>query len=194
MHPDLGLKLDPTPDWTDTVINALAETGAVRVLDLKAAYSGTEVDNPPDRELYERVLTAFPEAVVEDPGLTQATEDLFDGVTRDRVSWDAPITGVDSVQALPFEPAWLNVKPSRFGTVASLFETLRLCERSETTLYGGGQFELDVGRRQIQELAALFYPDAPNDVAPGAYNDPAVSDDLPPPPLSVTPDRPGFGQ
>lgn len=194
VHPDLGLKLDPTPEWDDTVIETLARTGAVRVLDLKSAYEGTEVDNPPDRTLYERVLTSFPDAVIEDPGLTETTEDLFTGAVHDRVSWDAPITGVDSVRALPFDPGWLNVKPSRFGTVASLFETLALCAERGIATYGGGQFELDVGRRQLQELAALFYPDAPNDVAPGAYNDPEVSDDLPAPPLSVTPDGPGFGR
>ena len=194
VHPGLGLKLDPTPDWDDAVIDALAETGAVRVLDLKSGYSGTEVDNPPDRGLYERVLETFPDAVIEDPGLTAATRGLFTDDVRDRVSWDAPVTGVDSVRGLPFEPEWLNVKPSRFGTIASLFETLRLCERAGITLYGGGQFELDVGRQQIQELAALCYPDAPNDVAPGAYNDPTVSEDLPAPPLSVTPDEPGFGR
>ena len=32
--------------------------------------------------------------------------------------------------------------------------------------YGGGQFELGPGRGQIQHLASLFHPDAPNDVAP----------------------------
>jgi hypothetical protein len=37
-------------------------------------------------------------------------------------------------------------------------------------MYGGVQFELGPGRRQIQALASLFYADAPNDVAPGDYN------------------------
>ena len=37
-------------------------------------------------------------------------------------------------------------------------------------MYGGGQFELGVGRRHIQALASLFYPDGPNDVAPREYN------------------------
>ena len=37
-------------------------------------------------------------------------------------------------------------------------------------MYGGGQFELGVGRRHIQVLASLFYPDGPNDVAPSEYN------------------------
>ena len=38
-------------------------------------------------------------------------------------------------------------------------------------MYGGGQFELGLGRGQIQYLASIFHPDGPNDVAPGGYND-----------------------
>jgi len=37
---------------------------------------------------------------------------------------------------------------------------------------------------QIQELASLFHPDAPNDVAPGVFNTTAVPDDAPPSPLT----------
>ena len=44
--------------------------------------------------------------------------------------------------------------------------------RHGIALYGGGQFELGVGRGQIQLLAALFHPDGSNDVAPGGYNAP----------------------
>jgi hypothetical protein len=50
-------------------------------------------------------------------------------------------------------------------------------------MYGGGQFELGVGRGQIQALASLFYPDAPNDVAPGAYNEGEPRPGLPRSPL-----------
>ena len=37
-------------------------------------------------------------------------------------------------------------------------------------LYGGGQFELGIGRDQIQALASLLYADGPNDVAPREYH------------------------
>ena len=50
-------------------------------------------------------------------------------------------------------------------------------------MYGGGQFELGRGRAQIQNLASVFYPDTPNDVAPGAYNLGEPRDDLPRSPL-----------
>ncbi len=59
-------------------------------------------------------------------------------------------------------------------------------------MYGGGQFELGVGRGQLQLLASLFYPDGPNDIAPRAYNLPTVPDEVPAPPLSPPSDVTGF--
>src|SRR5204863_197583 len=67
-----------------------------------------------------------------------------------RLSFDAPIHSVADVRALPVEPGWMNIKPSRFGTVERLLECIEHCDESAIRLYGGGQFELDVGRRQIQ--------------------------------------------
>jgi len=171
--------------------SAVADTGRVRILDLKGQYENTDVDGAADPELYRLLVEQFPDAVLEDPALTDETEPVLAG-HEDRVSWDLPITGVESVEALPFEPAWLNIKPSRFGSVESLLDTIEYCRERDITMYGGGQFELDVGRGQIQALASLFYPDAPNDVAPGAYNDPELPDDLPASPLQP-PDEPvGF--
>ncbi|WP_435069038.1 hypothetical protein [Haloplanus sp. C73] len=181
-HPDLELKLDPTSAWDDALVAALADTGAVRLLDLKGQYVGTSVDQPPDSALYERVFEGFPDAVVEDPAVTDETRTLV-AAERDRLSWDAPITGVESVRDLPFEPRWLNIKPSRFGTVESLLDTIEYARDAGIICYGGGQFELGVGRDHIQTLAATFYPDAPNDVAPGGYNLPALPPDLPDSPL-----------
>ncbi|WP_276259675.1 hypothetical protein [Haloglomus litoreum] len=189
VNPEAEFKLDPTDDWDADLVERLADTGRVRVLDLKGLYEGTQVDMTPDPDLYRLVVEGLPDAVVEDPRLTDDTRPVFDG-HEDRVSWDYPITGVESVEDLPFEPDWLNIKPSRFGTVESLFDTLEYAAERDIALYGGGQFELGVGRDQIQALAALFYPDGPNDVAPGGYNDPEPSPDLPTSPL----DPPvGFG-
>jgi len=188
----LEFKLDPTDEWSPALIGAVADTGRVRILDLKGHYEGTEVDQPPDPELYTQLLDAFPEAVVEDPALTEETEPLFEG-HRGRVSWDAPIHGIEDVEALPFAPEWLNIKPSRFGSIASLFETIEYCAERGIEMYGGGQFELDVGRGQLHAIASLFYPDGPNDVAPGAYNVPELADELPPSPLSPPAAAVGFG-
>jgi hypothetical protein len=182
-RPALTFKLDPTPDWSPALLEDLAATGAVRTLDLKSRYEGTEVDTPQDPDLYERLVAAFPESIFEDPALTDETRPLLDG-HEERIAWDAPITGVDSVEALPFEPAWLNIKPSRFGTVERLLDTVEYCRRRGIELYGGGQFELGAGRRQIQALASLFYPEGPNDVAPMVYNDPDPGGERPASPLS----------
>lgn len=180
--PALEFKLDPTTDWTDQLVERLARTDAVRVLDLKGQYHGTTVDQPPDAELYEQVLEGFPDALIEDPALNEATRPVFDGHEH-RVTWDYPIRDVETIEALPWAPEWLNIKPSRFGSLRALFETLAYCEREDIAMFGGGQFELGVGREHLHTLASLFYPDAPNDVAPKGYNDPDPQDDLPSSPL-----------
>jgi hypothetical protein len=190
-HHNAECKLDPTSEWTDDLIAEVAATDAVKLLDLKGQYHGTVVDQDPDPDLYERVFEGFPDAVVEDPALTDETRDVVEA-NAGRVSWDATITGVGSVEDLPFEPRWLNIKPSRFGTVASLLETIEYCTEEGITTYGGGQFELGVGRAQIQGLASLFYPEHPNDVAPGGYNDPDLPEGLPDSPLSPPDDPDGF--
>ncbi|MHB9287587.1 hypothetical protein ACKVMT_11190 [Halobacteriales archaeon Cl-PHB] len=190
--PDMEFKLDPTPEWSEDLVAELAATDAVRVVDLKSYYEGTDVDNPADPDLYERVLEGFPEAVVEDARFTDETRELLDA-NAERLSWDYPITGIESIRELPIAPDWLNVKPSRFGTVESLLETIAFCEERGIRLYGGGQFELGVGRGQIQSLASLLYPDAPNDVAPGGYNDPEPEPGLPTSPLAVSSGSAGFG-
>jgi len=191
-NPDLEFKLDPTAEWDADLVERLADTGRVRVLDLKGYYEGTGVDADADPALYGLVLSGFPDAVVEDAAFTEGTRSVLAG-HEDRLAWDYPVTGVASVGDLPVDPRWLNVKPSRFGTVESLLSFLAYCEREGIRLYGGGQFELGVGRGQIQALASLFYPDAPNDVAPGAYNDPDVGDDLPTSPLAPPPAPSGLG-
>ena len=59
-------------------------------------------------------------------------------------------------------------------------------------LYGGGQFELGVGRDQIQALASLLYPAGPNDVAPRDYHG-AAHAGVPRSPLDPLEQAPGFG-
>ena len=200
-YPEAELKLDATDAWTDETFASLAATEAVRVVDLKGQYEGTEVDQSPDRGLYERVFETFPDAVVEDPALVEAADatdaaDVTADLVRehaDRISWDAPIHGLGDARGLPFQPRWLNIKPSRFGTLESLLETTEWATERDVSLYGGGQFELDVGRGQIQELASLFYHDTPNDVAPGVYNGVELPDDLPKSPISPPKVHAGFG-
>ena len=88
----------------------------VRILDFKGQYENVPVAQPPNRDLYERIVDAFPTALFEDPALTSETASIFEDVEK-QVTWDHPVTGVDSIEELPYEPQWLNIKPSRFGTV-----------------------------------------------------------------------------
>jgi len=168
-NPELELKLDPENDWDRPFMERLAATGRVRVLDFKAYYTGTPVDVVPDPVLYRAAVELFPEAVLEDASLDGECGEVLRG-QEGRMSFDAPIHSVADVRALPIEPGWLNVKPSRFGTIDRLLECIEHCAAEGIDMYGGGQFELGVGRRHIQVLASLFYPAGPNDVAPREYN------------------------
>jgi L-alanine-DL-glutamate epimerase-like enolase superfamily enzyme len=191
-YPTLRFKLDPTSSWTDAVAREVAALGVVDVLDFKGAYRGTVVDQPADPSLYRRVAAIFPGAWLEDPDLTtpEADEALADH--RERITWDAPIHAVADVEALPFPPRTLNVKPSRLGSVRELLALYDYCAARGIGMYGGGQFELGPGRGQIQYLAALFHADAPNDVAPGGFNSAPPPDGLATSPLQPPAERPGF--
>jgi L-alanine-DL-glutamate epimerase-like enolase superfamily enzyme len=182
LYPQLEFKLDPTSEWSDEHMREIAATGAVRVLDLKGQYHGTPVDQPPDARLYRAVVETFPEAIIEDPALTDETRAALRGADG-RISWDAPIHSAEDIAAR--DPRHVNIKPSRFGTVRRLFDAIDHCHAHGIAMYGGGQFELGVGRAHIQTLASLFYADAPNDVAPGAYNEGTARPSLPQSPLSV---------
>jgi hypothetical protein len=192
LYPELEFKLDPTSEWTPELADDLRSTGAVCTLDLKGQYKDTDVDQSADPELYELLLGTFPDAIVEDPDLTDETQPLFDG-HEDRVAWDYPIRGVDTVEALPWEPNILNIKPSRFGSIESVLDTIEYCFDREITMYGGGQFELGVGRTHLHTLASLFYPAGPNDIAPGEYNAPEPQPNLPESPLRPPSDPVGLG-
>ncbi|WP_158855645.1 hypothetical protein [Halorhabdus sp. CUG00001] len=191
VSPDVALKLDPTADWTAALIDDLAETEAVEILDLKGQYAHADVHQPANPRLYEQLLAAFPEAIIEDPAFSEGTASRL-RAHADRLSWDVPITDASSLSTLPVDPAWINVKPSRIGTIEALCGVISYCTDHDISMYGGGQFELGVGRTQIQTLAALFYPTGPNDVAPAVYNDPDVPESPPQSPLDVDVPESGF--
>jgi hypothetical protein len=190
-YPGTRFKLDPLPDWTPELVSELAALGAVDVVDLKGQYEGTVVDNPADAALYQLVAEGFPDAWIEDPALTDETDDVL-RPHRDRITWDAPIHSVADIEGLPFPPRTINVKPSRFGPVERLFAAYDYCAERGIGMYGGGQFELGVGRGHIQYLASLFHPDASNDVAPGGYNLTPLASGLPTSPLEPAADSVGF--
>ena len=191
-YPGLRFKLDATPDWDDALIEGLIETGAVDSIDFKGTYKGTVVDTETDPDFYRRIAQAFPDAWLEDPDLeTEEARSALEPFS-DRITWDAPIHSVDDILAAPVLPRTVNLKPSRFGSLEALFAGYDFCAERGMGAYGGGQYELGPGRGQIQYLAALFHPDAPNDIAPAGYDalDPAPG--LPTSPLTPAPEPTGF--
>jgi hypothetical protein len=191
LYPNLRFKLDPTSDWTDELVNELATTGAIDSVDLKGQYAGTVVDQPPDPALYKRVTDALPEAWIEDPNVTDETRPILEPHAA-RITWDAPIHSVADIEAVPWPPRSINIKPSRFGSVRRLFEAYDYCSERGIEPYGGGQWELGPGRGHIQYLASLFHPETPNDVAPGGYNAPEPRPGLPESPLAPAISPTGF--
>jgi L-alanine-DL-glutamate epimerase-like enolase superfamily enzyme len=190
-YPGLRFKLDPTSSWDEALIAELVATGAVESVDFKGLYVGSVVDQPADPVLYRRVVEAFPAAWIEDPALTPETDALL-APHRDRFSWDAPIHSIADIHALPYPPAMVNIKPSRLGGIESLLDAYDYCAAHGIGNYGGGQFELGVGRGQIQYLASLFHADAPNDVAPTGFNLPVPPAGLKESPLAPAAAEVGF--
>ena len=74
----------------------------------------------------------------------------------------------------------------------ALFDTYDHLAAHDVGAYGGGMFEQGPGRGQLQYLASLFHPDAPNDVAPTGYNLQTPTRDLPRSPLAPEPHATGF--
>ena len=191
-YPELRFKLDATPDWDDSLIAALVKSGAVDSIDFKGAYKGTPVDVETDPAFYRRIAEAFPDAWLEDPDLESDEARSALAPHNDRITWDAPIHSIDDILAQLIMPRTVNLKPSRFGSVHALFDAYDFCEQRGMGAYGGGQYELGVGRGQIQYLAALFHPDAPNDIAPAGYDALDPEPGLPPSPLEPELEPTGF--
>jgi len=197
--PALEFKLDPTPEWDAGLMDAIAATGRVRVLDFKAFYEGSPVDNPPDPLQYRAAAAAFPEAILEDPALAGPAREALDG-EEGRFSFDAPIHSWADVEATaarafagrPLTLHHLNIKPSRFGSIRALLVCVERAQAAGMEVYGGGQFELGVGRDHIQALASLLYPEGPNDVAPRDFHGDAHAG-VPLSPLEPLAQVPGFG-
>lgn len=191
-YPSLRFKLDPTSSWTPELIAALVATGAVDSVDFKSLYTGTIVDQPPDPVLYRRVVDAFPNAWIEDPDVVTPETAAVLATEHDRITWDAPIHSIDDIEALPFPPKMVNLKPSRIGGLPKLCATYDYCAERGIGAYSGGQFELGPGRGQAQYLASLFHPDTPNDLAPVPFNQNDPPAGLPVSPLAPAPSPVGF--
>jgi hypothetical protein len=190
-HPGVRFKLDAVSAWTPALIDEVAATGAVEIIDFKGQY-GLEYGELPDLlTMYERVIAAFPDALLEDAHDLPEVAELL-APEAHRISYDAPIHTAEDLDRTPLRPVAVNIKPCRVGDLRSLIAVHAETSARGLVTYGGGMGELDVGRGQIQLLASLFHADAPNDTAPSGYNADTPSADLPGSPLTVTPARSGF--
>ena len=189
--PGVRFKLDAEATWGPALVEEVAATGAVDTIDFKGQY-GFEVKDPQALlALYDHVLAAFPDAYLEDPhDLPEIAQRLGDQLKR--VSYDAPIHDAEDIGTTTLAARAVNVKPSRIGSLHRLLDVYALCARERRPMYGGGMGELGVGRGQIELLAALFHADAPNDVAPSAYNEDDPLGGLPASPLAPRPEATGF--
>ena len=190
-HPQLRFKLDASSDWTAELIDQVAATDAVEIIDFKGQY-GLEIgEKPALLAMYERVIAAFPDALLEDAHDLAEVRELLEPEAG-RISYDAPIQSVADLEATPLPLRAVNIKPCRVGDLRALFDVYAECDARGLIAYGGGMGELDVGRGQIQLLASIFHADAPNDVAPSGYNVDTPAADLPPSPLPARPATTGF--
>jgi hypothetical protein len=189
--PGLHFKLDPAQGWDRQLLAELAALACVDVVDMKGLYRNATVAMEPDPDVYRRVFEGLPGVWIEDPAVDRHTIELLDR-HRDRITWDEPIHSVGDIEALPWPPRLLNLKPARFGSVRRLFETYDYCREHGIGAYGGGMFEQGPGRGQLQYLASLFHHDGPNDLAPVSYNLQGDADGLPRSPLPPEPHQTGF--
>jgi hypothetical protein len=182
LYPDVELKVDAGAAWGREEFERVAAAGVVKVVDIKGQYGADYPQGDRDEAGLVRLAgEILPEAIIEDPSTEPHVMPEIERVAG-RISFDAPVHSVADLAALP-PVRHLNVKPSRFGTLERLCACLDHCLREGISMYAGGQYELGVGRAQIQAVASLFYPDGPNDCAPGAYNAPEPSAGLPASPL-----------
>lgn len=163
--PALAFKIDYDSAWTEELVQELADLGGVGVVDFKGHYHGSFSGPPPNPSDYAMVARLLPKAWLEDPAWTPECAQAL-APYRNRIIWGAPLHLMRDLEALPFLPQCINIKPSRFATVERLLRILQWAQNNGVQMYGGGQFELGPGRRQVQHLASLAYPDATNDVAP----------------------------
>ena len=190
-YPGLRFKLDPRSNWTEELVAELVELGCVDSSTSRASTRARWSTSRPIRALYRLVVEGFPEALIEDPAMTDETRPILEP-HAERVTWDAIIHSVADIKALPWPPRSINIKPSRFGSWQRLCDTYDYCEEKGITAYGGGQFELGPGRGHIQYLASLFHPESSNDVAPSWLQLEPPRPGLPTSPLEPTPEPTGF--
>lgn len=145
--PGARFKIDVDPAWTADEIQDLADLASVEILDWKGRG---------DRTLLQAMRAAFPGALFEDPPASATGP----------VARDQGLTDRAAVERACDEGEAINVKVPRMGGCLAALAALELALARRVPVYFGGMFEVGPGRSQARQLAALYTPGAPNDLAP----------------------------
>jgi L-alanine-DL-glutamate epimerase-like enolase superfamily enzyme len=167
-------KLDVSPAWNEANLTALALDSSITIFDFKGRGEVAAA-----RLLAEQSATAL----LEDP------PSGFRARAAGRISRDAGLTNRHRVGAARANGEAVNLKAPRMGGPLELLRGLELAFASGSApIYFGGMFEVGVGRTQARQLAALYCPNGPNDLASNTVERSAEN-----PPLVILLDQPGFG-
>jgi len=190
--PGTRFKVDYAAGWDVATLMRLAALDVVDVVDLKGHYHGDFQGPPADAERYRAIAEALPSAWLEDAWFGAPNDGGWDGPTwralepfAARLTWDAPLTKLADLVGLPVVPKAVNLKPSRFGSLAEYLRVVEHCRAEGIGMYAGGQFELGPGRDQIQLLASLIHPRGPNDNAPSLFHRAQLPKAVPTSPMVV---------
>ena len=145
VYQNAEFKIDVSESWTTQARGQLSARSDVRILDFKERYAA---------ELAEEIRAEFPNAILEDPPVNWSATGPY--------AIDKSLLSVSDVR----DGCFHNIKVPRLGGVLAALDVIARCQQIRASFYWGGMYEVGVGRRQAQRLAAAFCPNAFNDLAP----------------------------
>jgi L-alanine-DL-glutamate epimerase-like enolase superfamily enzyme len=174
-------KVDVDPTWSPATIATLAREPSIVILDFKARG---------EAQFAQQLATLLPRAVLEDP--PSGLADFTPSSQHHRISRDAPLHDASAVSRAVARGEAVNLKAPRMAGPLEVLRGLDHALGANTLAYLGGMFEVGIGRRQAQQLAALYCATAPNDLAPNLPSTvtPTARSNSP---LTIHLDNPGFG-
>ena len=145
------LKVDVDASWAPHTVARLAGDSSIVIFDFKGRASP---------ELCHRIHSLSRGAWLEDPPV--GFDEPPAGLRAPRVSRDATVIDEFAAARASARGEAVNLKAPRMGGPLSV---LRALEHAPAWAYLGGMFEVNVGRSQARQLAALYCAAAPNDLA-----------------------------
>ena len=179
------LKLDVEPSWGPRALDAVARDSSIVILDFKGRG---------ELALLRQLRTLCPHALFEDP---PSDFELAELSAPALISRDATLPDEGAVAEASARGEAVNLKAPRMGGPLAVLRSLEralapasMHRDSAGVAYLGGMFEIDVGRVQARQLAALYCAAAPNDLA---LNVVSAASARAPSPARIRLDLPGFG-